>query len=261
MLQYDLEPAALSVNWVERANNVLERCQGVLNVHLWVDTGMGREGVIPSQALELGRAIAKSPRLKLKGIATHFSCIDSKDLAELNKNNAKNETVRQKARLDGVLKQLRAENIGLDAVVHAGTSDVLRYKLQPLYYNMLRVGSLFFENPTGRESNYAWTTRLQQVKTLPKGWSVDYGAEKRVKKETLVGLIGHIPDRNGKRVFYVRDKAVKPLLDDAEDGMIVLDLSGFKDVKEGELVRIEFDPSSDSPLDSSLPVPVTFSQK
>jgi hypothetical protein len=62
-------------------------------------------------------------------------------------------------------------------------------------------------------------------------------------------------------VFSVRGKRVEPLIADGEDGMLVLDLSGIPEVKEGEEVRIEFDPESNGALDSSLPVPVTFSER
>lgn len=261
MLHYDLEPAALSPGWVARAGEILGMTGGVLKVHLWVDTGMGREGVLPSEALALGRAIAANPQLHLSGIGTHFGCIDSKDLAELRRNNTKNNTVLQKSRLDGVIQALHAEGIGIHALIHAGTSEVLRYQLRPLYYDLLRVGSLFFENPPGQPPNYFWTAKIQQIKTLPKGWCIDYGCTKKTRQPTPVGLLAHVPERSGPCVFSVRGKRVEPLIADGEDGMLVLDLSGIPEVKEGEEVTIEFDPESNGALDSSLPVPVTFSER
>src|SRR5947209_13209870 len=41
----DLEPAASSLAWVDEANRLLQRARGILKVHLWIDTGMSREGV------------------------------------------------------------------------------------------------------------------------------------------------------------------------------------------------------------------------
>src|SRR5262249_53149345 len=75
LLHYDLEPAAYSLAWVDEANSLLQRARGILKVHLWIDTGMSREGVMPDDALALARAVNQSPKLHLQGIATHFCCL------------------------------------------------------------------------------------------------------------------------------------------------------------------------------------------
>ena len=213
MLHYDLEPAALSPAWVYRANQILEKAAGILKVHLWIDTGMAREGVLPHEALPLGRLIQTSSHLKLAGIGTHFGSICASDRVHLQTNNMKCHTVQQKTRFDLVLQSFQAEGIGLEAVIHAGASEVLRNQLTPLYYQMLRVGSLFFENLQGKQKNYSWTTQIQQIKTLPKGWCIDYGCKQYTQKSTPVGLVGHIPERNGNHMFFIRGKRVQALID------------------------------------------------
>src|SRR5262245_43835139 len=55
LLHYDLEPAAYSLAWVDEANSLLQRARGILKVHLWIDTGMSREGLMPDEALALAR--------------------------------------------------------------------------------------------------------------------------------------------------------------------------------------------------------------
>jgi len=45
----------------------------MLSVQVKIDTGMGRLGVAPKLAMELLRAIDRSPSLSLKGIYTHFA--------------------------------------------------------------------------------------------------------------------------------------------------------------------------------------------
>ena len=119
LLHYELQPAAYSLSWVKQVNQVLERVGGRLDVHLWIDTGISREGVLPDKALPIARAIHNSPTLHLQGISTHFCCIDEDDLAALKDNDLKNETVVQKQRFDQVVKQIRAEGIGRDALLHA----------------------------------------------------------------------------------------------------------------------------------------------
>ena len=50
-----------------------------LTVHLKVDTGMGRLGVMPSAAVDVARAIQSHPALQLEGICTHLAEADIPD--------------------------------------------------------------------------------------------------------------------------------------------------------------------------------------
>lgn len=253
LLHYDLEPAAYSLAWVDEANRLLQRARGSLKVHLWTDTGMSREGVMPDEALALARAVNKSPKLHLQGIATHFNRLEKGDLAAIETGNLNNHTALQKHRFDGVVKAIHADGIGLDAIIHAGSSDVLRFGLTPVYYNMLRVGGMLFENPSPEHRNYTWKTKILQVKTLPKGWCIDYDCKVTVEKDTRVGLVAHVP--NDEVTYLVRGQRVKKLLD--HEYVITLDLSQLPDVRDGEEVTIIL-PEPNSPLDSTRSTPVTL---
>jgi len=47
-----------------------------LKVHLKVDTGMGRIGLLPDEAVELYNSIAKDPKFVIDGVYTHLSSAD-----------------------------------------------------------------------------------------------------------------------------------------------------------------------------------------
>jgi alanine racemase len=263
LLHYGLEPAAYSLAWVDEANRLLQRARGTLKVHLWIDTGLSREGVMPDDALAVARAVKQSPKLQLQGIATHFCCLDKADLAAIEKGNLDNQTALQKHRFDEVVKAIHAEGIGLDAIIHAGVSDTLRLGLTPLYYNMLRIGGMLWENPSPEHRNYTWKTRILQVKTLPKGWCIDYGCDVTAKVDTRVGLVAHVP--NDEVTYLVRGERAKKLLDHGY--VIILDISHLADVREGEEVTLVLPdevvtgrpPVPNSPLDSSWSeAPVTL---
>jgi alanine racemase len=253
LLHYDLEPAAYSLAWVDEANRLLQRARGTLKVHLWIDTGISREGVMPDEALALARAVNQSPKLHLQGIATHFCCLGKGDLAAIEKGNLDNRTALQKHRFDEVVAAIRAEGIGLDAIIHAGTSDALRFGVTPVYYDMLRIGWMLFENPSPEHRIYTWKTRMLQVKTLPKGWCIDYACKATVEVDTRVGLVTHVFPYE-EVAFLVRGQRVKKLLD--HEYVIVLDITHLPDVREGEEVNIIF--PEPYPLQSSSSTPVTL---
>src|SRR2546428_3391478 len=186
LVHYDLETAAHSLAAVDEANRLLQRARGILKVHLWIDTGLSREGVMPDDALALARAVNQSPKLHLQGIATHFCCPEKGDLAAIEKGNLDNQTALQKHRFDEVVEAIHAEGIGLDAIIHAGASDVLRFGATPVYYSMLRSGTMLLENPSPDHRNYTWKTKILQVKTLPKAWCIDYDCKTTVWLHTQV---------------------------------------------------------------------------
>jgi alanine racemase len=149
---------------------------------------------------------------------------------------------------------MRAEGIGLDALVHAATSDALRFGLTPVYYDMMRIGTMLFENHAPEHVNYRWTTRILQTKTLPKGWYVDYGCKVTLPHATKVGLLGHMP--RDDVTYLIRGRKVGKLLD--HNYVVTLDLSDFPDVNPGEEVTVVL-PGEYSALDTSFTLaPVTL---
>lgn len=256
ILHYDLEVAATSLPWIERANAALEGTQGELRVHLWIDTGLGREGVMPEEAVDLAKAIEASPRLRLRGIATHLCCVAETDLKALQSNDITNKTVLQKARFDRAVVAIRNAGLGKDALLHVGASDVLTHDLKPLYYDMLRVGGMFFVSGTDNGDLYSWKTSISQIKALPSGWCIDYKCEITTTKATRVGLVSQIPWRDDPIAFVIRGKTAPVLLD--HQMVVTLDLSKIPDAVEGDEVTIQFNPANEQLLDSTLPVPVTL---
>src|SRR5215510_14991934 len=84
-------------------------------VHLMVDTGMGRLGVLPARALDLARCIARSPHLHFEGLASHVS----------SSRPGHPFTRVQHERLEALLADLRHEGIDPPLVHMANTAALL----------------------------------------------------------------------------------------------------------------------------------------
>jgi alanine racemase len=85
-----------------------------IGVHLKVDTGLGRQGIEPGEAVALARQIAGSSDLALAGTMTHLAAPDDASLTAL-----------QLERMASVLDDLRASGIDPGLVHVAGTGAVL----------------------------------------------------------------------------------------------------------------------------------------
>jgi alanine racemase len=141
-----------------------------VNIHLKLDTGMGRMGVIESELPRVMEMIRATPRLKLDGIYTHLANAD---------DAADPFTEMQIANYDRMLATLRDH--GIDAPRHhfANSAATLRGLVRP--GDFARVGLALY-GPSRIETSAGvieplmrWRTEIMRLKELPAGHAVGYG--------------------------------------------------------------------------------------
>ena len=139
-------------------------------IHLKLDSGMGRMGVVESELPGVIEMIRATPRLRIDGIYTHFANAD--DVADPF-------TEIQIANYDRMLAVLR--EAGIDAPRHhfANSAATLRGLVRP--GDFARVGiAMYGPEPisiaTGTiEPVLRWRTEIMRLKELPAGHAVGYG--------------------------------------------------------------------------------------
>ena len=155
-------------------------------LHLKVDTGMGRLGVLPQEAIPLAKEISNTPGVILEGLFTHFARAD-----ELDSTTSE----RQEEIFRGLI--LKFEKMGLrPPIVHAANSAISLTR-PSAYFNMVRFGIAMYglhpspDCPTPEEIRPAltWKSVLSLVKTLPPGSGVSYGHEYITQSNERVGTI------------------------------------------------------------------------
>jgi len=155
-------------------------------VHVKVDTGMGRLGLLPDQVVPFVEEIRTLPGLDLEGIFTHFSVADAEDLEY---------TRWQLSRFRDVLEQLAEIGVTFRYVHCANSAGLLR--LPEARFNMVRLGLAMYglqpsshvALPEGFRPALAWKTTIAQVKTLPPGSYVSYGNTYRTQREETIAVI------------------------------------------------------------------------
>ena len=155
-------------------------------VHVKVDTGMGRLGLLPPDVIDFVKGIGELPGLVVEGIFTHFAIADSAD---------KTYTLRQLERFDRVLRGLREEGIEIPAV-HAANSAAI-FDMPRSRFNMVRLGiAMYGLNPSaevtcprGFRPALAFKTQIAQVKALPEGSYVSYGCTFCTSRPSRIAVI------------------------------------------------------------------------
>lgn len=155
-------------------------------VHIKVDTGMGRLGILPDEAPEFFAAVARLRGIEVEGIFTHFSTADEED---------QTYTHWQLQRFDEVLA-IAQRYLPAIPFIHAANSAAL-LTLARSRFNMVRVGMLMYGlNPLptrkplpGFRPTITWKTQIAQVKTLPPGSFVSYGNTYQTRGTERIAVI------------------------------------------------------------------------
>ena len=171
-VRYRLTPVVYSRALAMTLVETLRQMDASLEVHLEIETGMGRLGVAPEEALTVARLLSSSGVARLTGVMTHLASAD--DPA------ADGDTRRQLDTFDAAVAAIRAESEGPLVVHAAATSAAVRFP--EARYGMVRLGlGLFGLAPSQAVADgldlqlaVAFVSRLVQVATLRRGQRVGY---------------------------------------------------------------------------------------
>jgi alanine racemase len=171
-LDYDLEITISSVWKAVHADEIAFK-QGVkANIHIKIDTGMGRIGQQYHNAEKLFQTIVTLKHLEIKGLYTHLASAHSEDTSFAHK---------QLDRFDEVVDL--ASNLGINPpYIHAANSGTLMQLPERSTYNMVRPGLMLYGYPPSPhligkfdlQPAMTLKTKVVYVKYPPAGTPVGY---------------------------------------------------------------------------------------
>lgn len=154
-------------------------------VHIKVDTGMGRYGILPAEAESFVRSCQATPGLRVEGIFTHLATAD-----EIDQTHAR----RQLGTFDDVCRALDEHRICpplRHAVNSAGTIAFPEH-----HYDLVRNGICIYGLPPADMPGVppirpalALKARVARLRTLPAGSCVGYGCTFVTAGPTQVALL------------------------------------------------------------------------
>lgn len=170
-IQHDIWLTLYDLDLARAYDQAAREVGGRLRVHIKVDTGMGRMGILANDAVPFFRHLVTLRNLDIEGIYTHFSMADE-DPAY---------TAEQLRVFKGVVNPLRAGGFKFKYIHAANSAAALTMK--ETHFNMARVGvALYGLDPSETvvvppefKPVMTWKTVIAQVKTLPPNHPVGYG--------------------------------------------------------------------------------------
>jgi len=208
-----------------------------IDVHLKVDTGMGRLGVPLGELSDFLRELRRFPSIRIAGLMTHLSTADA-DPQYVAEQLAGFSEAR------GLVRRFGHE----PAVLHVANSAAL-FRHPESHFDWVRTGLALYGYP-GSDTIDAplrpalrWRTEVLRVRTLQAGESVGYGRSFRAPAETRLatipvgygdGLLRSASNRGQVLIGGVRC----PIVGNIAMDLTTVDVSGVSRVAVGDEVLL-----------------------
>ncbi|MEE8638398.1 MAG: alanine racemase, partial [Candidatus Margulisiibacteriota bacterium] len=182
IIQYDLCQTVYSYSEARALSDEASKRKKSVRVHVKVDTGMGRVGVLPSEAAAFIKKISSLPGLELEGVFTHFA--KAEDLHD-------NFTQGQFQKFQQV-----ASKVKHIPIKHSANSAAVLYHSET-HLDMVRVGLMMYGlYPMGSSRSLinlkpalSFKSRITYLKRIPAGTPLSYGCTYATPSETSVATI------------------------------------------------------------------------
>jgi len=219
-----------------------------INVHVKVDTGMGRIGVLPENALAFVRRVRQFKNLNLTGIFSHFASADDAD---------KTFATRQLEIFNGVVREIEAAGIHIPKKHMANSAAIL--DLPQSYLDLVRPGIMLYGlYPSPHVSRsiklrpaMTLKTKVSYLKSVPRRTPISYGGTFFTRKETRVATLpvgygdGYSRLLSNRGTVLIKGQRA-PLIGQVCMDMCLADVSGIKNVRVGdEVILFGEEPSAD----------------
>ncbi|HXW86062.1 MAG TPA: alanine racemase [Candidatus Bathyarchaeia archaeon] len=218
-----------------------------VGVHVKVDTGLSRRGVLPDQAMKLLMHVSSLSHLTLNGLCTH--------LVESYKEDA-SFTHHQLKQFNALIYQAREYGMAIPFIHATNTAGTTIFSHDE--YNFFRIGiglyGILPSQPTREKTRLRypdfelepvlqWKTVLTQIKDIPAHAYVSYDRTYQTYRPTRIGLLpigysdGYDIRLSNKGLVYIRG-AYAPVLGRVGMNTTIIDLTTISQAQEKDEVTL-----------------------
>lgn len=189
LITHDVTQSVYTLQDAELLSETAVKAGKTVRVHIAVDTGMGRIGVMPdASGAAVVKAIAGLPGIEIEGMFTHFSTADESD---------KSYTKLQMKRYDTFVEMLEQEGVQIPLKHICNSAGIMEFDHHR--YQMVRSGIITYglypseevikENMDLKPA-LEWKAHVVHVKTLAPGAGISYGKTYVTEKpETVIATV------------------------------------------------------------------------
>ncbi len=241
LLKHQLTPVVYRLNMIEWLDRAARDQKTVAEVHVKIDTGMGRLGVRADHVSEFCDALKRFTNIRVDGLMTHLAAVDDETKAGF--------TEGQLVKFDRAVTVFR-EGRFTPTFVHAANSAATFAKCRTID-NLVRPGGALYgfvrdvfpanvEAPPLRPV-MSLHSRITLLKRVPPGEYLGYGCTFQAQRDSLIATIPIGYDDGYRRAFsnkvsvIVRGKLV-PVVGRVSMDLTLIDVTDVADVSVDDAV-------------------------
>lgn len=184
-----------SLSHAQRISQLLSESGGsgaILAVHAKVDTGLGRMGILPENAVSYIKQVTELPHVYLKGVESHFADVaDHREYAKEQLKtfeNIKYQLFREK--VEPLLWHIAKTEAILDFPESHMDAVRLGIGLYGLWPGEKPPARLLASHPKfSLKPSLTWKARILQVKEYSEGAYIGYGCTHQCSRKTKIAVI------------------------------------------------------------------------
>ena len=189
MIRNDITPPLFREDNIDTLNEAAKALGKTVNVHIKVDTGMGRIGITPDdEGIKFVKKVLDATNIKLEGIFTHFARADE---------NEKDNADKQFGVFTGFIDRIKNE-LSYDIPIKHCSNSAAILTMPYANMDMVRPGIVIYGlSPSGEVTAPAYGLKpalslystITYIKRVKAGTPISYGGTFVTDKETLIATI------------------------------------------------------------------------
>ena len=242
-LRRNLTPVVYRIDMIESFDRAAREADVVADVHVKIDTGMGRLGVRHDDVAQFCEALSSFPNIRVDGLMTHLAAADDPDQEDFTK--------AQLERFELAVKLFRGRGFK-PSYIHAANSAAA-FAYPKGRGNMVRPGGTLYgfsrdvlppniATPPLRPV-MSLRSRIMLLKTIGKGEKLGYGCSFETSRDSLIATVPIGYDDGYRRALSNRGRVIvrgkfAPVVGRVSMDMTLIDVTDVSDVSLNDQVTL-----------------------
>lgn len=208
IVEYDLQPAVSTVKFLETLNQVAKVNNKVIKVHLFIDSGMSRDGIACEEALDFVSRTIPLTNIYYEGICAHFASASLDPIF----------TQYQLECFNKAIFSLKENGIHFNVIHTASSASIVNYP--ETHFNAVRFGIALYGYSSDIQISYKFDvtpiltlkSNISLIRRIKKGDSVSYSRRYIADRDTNIATVpigygdGYSRLLTGKSKCIINDK-------------------------------------------------------
>jgi alanine racemase len=242
-IQQQLTPVVYRLDVAEALNRAADEAGTTVNIHVKIDTGMGRLGVRCEDLAEFADALTRLPNIRVDGLMTHLASADDPTKREY--------TGKQVQLFQNAVRSLQEHGF-TPTHVHAANSAGL-FAFPESRFNLVRPGGTLYgftrdvlpenlEQPTLRPV-MSLHSRIEFLKQIKEGERLGYGGTFETTRDSIIATLPIGYDDGYRRAFSNKSRVIvrdqfAPVVGRVSMDLTIIDVTDVPDVAIDDRVTL-----------------------